>query len=293
MNKIYSLFFVFFALHLVGCSEGDKVIIQDHVAYYANDTVEAKSLVIAVSGLQNIDTSEVAAPIVRHRFEPTYPRLASRLGVEGEIFIRAWVDTNGFVRMATILPDTDRIEAVDKTYLEDATLRAAMRWTFTPALYRGKPIPFATTITFQYKLIGGPIKFRSGKYDFNAIDFVANDTCALRIGYSAPISKVGESNNSGPEDTTDMTPPSIVKQVVPEYPNGAQLMGAEGQVLVKMWVSSKGKANYAVILKSTNPGFNTAALYAAVQTEFLPAKNGGKPVAVWVVMPYTFRFPGN
>jgi len=83
--------------------------------------------------------------------------------------------------------------------------------------------------------------------------------------------------------------PVVIKKVEPLYPALAMKAGMEGKVWVKVWVDSQGKAREVVILKSDADVFNGPAVEAARQFLFEPAQIKGKPVDVWVSIPFKFR----
>ncbi|MGH7727151.1 MAG: energy transducer TonB [Candidatus Eiseniibacteriota bacterium] len=82
--------------------------------------------------------------------------------------------------------------------------------------------------------------------------------------------------------------PEIVKSVRPAYPEMARTAGLEGHVIVRMFVGVDGKIRKAEIERSS-PMFDEAALEAARQWVFTPAKTNGQPVGVWVRVPIEFR----
>ena len=63
----------------------------------------------------------------------------------------------------------------------------------------------------------------------------------------------------------------------------------EGKVWLKIWVDKEGKPRDVVLLKSDADVFNQSAIEAARQFRFTPAYIGGKPVDVWVSVPFRFR----
>ncbi len=83
--------------------------------------------------------------------------------------------------------------------------------------------------------------------------------------------------------------PQIIKSVIPKYPELAQRAGIEGRVIVKIWVDKDGKPHQAIVLKSDAEIFNKPAIDAAMQYRFTPAIMNKGPVAVWVVIPFTFK----
>lgn len=111
--------------------------------------------------------------------------------------------------------------------------------------------------------------------------------------------------------------PGIIKQAVPEYPELAQKADVEGDVVVKVWVGKNGIPRQAIVLRFSanakdsssqlvkgkggtafvlNHGvevpvtiFKQPAIDAAMKYRFTPAIMNGHPVAVWVVIPFTFK----
>ncbi len=143
------------------------------------------------------------------------------------------------------------------------------------------PVPDAEvspeqTIATQQQLskIAGPVTQGTG-----------NDS----VGVSMGNFKVPEDNGPPPDFVPVEKEPQIIKQVKPKYPELAQRAGIEGRVIVKIWVDKDGKPHKAVVLKSDAQIFNQAAINAAMQYRFTPAIMNHGPVAVWVVIPFTFR----
>ena len=83
--------------------------------------------------------------------------------------------------------------------------------------------------------------------------------------------------------------PQVVKQVIPKYPELAQRAGIEGRVIVKIWVDKNGAPHQAIVMKSDAEIFDQPAVDAAMQYRFTPAIMNKGPVAVWVVIPFTFK----
>lgn len=82
--------------------------------------------------------------------------------------------------------------------------------------------------------------------------------------------------------------PTVLKKVDPDYPKEAMKDSLEGGVKVKVRVSAAGRVTYAKIAASDNVIFNDAALKAARKWLFTPAILKGKPVDVWVTIPFQF-----
>lgn len=79
----------------------------------------------------------------------------------------------------------------------------------------------------------------------------------------------------------------------PAYPEGAKVKGLEADVWVQAIVGTDGAVHRAKIAKQSvhglEPGFELCTLTAAMGNVFEPALKDGKPVAVWVTYPVSFR----
>ena len=83
--------------------------------------------------------------------------------------------------------------------------------------------------------------------------------------------------------------PGVKNRVDPRYPQLAAKAGIEGQVWVKLWVDREGKPRDVTILKSDNEILNQPSIDAARGFEFTPATAGGKPVSVWITVPFKYK----
>ncbi|MDP7197759.1 MAG: TonB family protein, partial [SAR202 cluster bacterium] len=73
------------------------------------------------------------------------------------------------------------------------------------------------------------------------------------------------------------------------YPELAKEAGLEGKVIVAAYITKKGIPKNAYIMKGVFPSLDDSALDAVNQSRWIPAKNNGKKVAVWVTIPVVFR----
>jgi len=83
--------------------------------------------------------------------------------------------------------------------------------------------------------------------------------------------------------------PEPTKQVVPKYPEEATKARTEGTVWTQVWIDESGNVTKATVTKSDAEIFNQPAVDAAMQWKFKPAKKDGKPIAVWVSIPFRFK----
>ncbi len=87
-------------------------------------------------------------PTVVKRVEPKYPDLALRAGLEGNVFVKVWVDKEGKVRKVVLLKS-------DAPIFEEAAIEAAKQWVFTPAVMQKGPVSVWVSIPFRFRLTGG------------------------------------------------------------------------------------------------------------------------------------------
>ena len=74
-----------------------------------------------------------------------YPEIAKRAGVEGKVFVRAFVDEEGNVVNAEIVKGIGG-------GCDEAALEAILKTKFTPGKQRGKPIKVQVTVPVLFKL---------------------------------------------------------------------------------------------------------------------------------------------
>ena len=86
-------------------------------------------------------------PVVVRKVEPKYPEIALRAGLEGNVYLKVWVDKEGKVRKAVILKS-------DAEIFNQAAMDAATQWVFTPAVMQKGPVSVWVSIPFRFKLQG-------------------------------------------------------------------------------------------------------------------------------------------
>lgn len=109
----------------------------------------------------------------------------------------------------------------------------------------------------------------------------------IALAYVSP--EIQDQEKAPPDSVFVDVMPSVKNRVNPHYPVLAAKAGIEGQVWVKIWVDKEGKAREVKILKTENEIFNQSAIEAARGFEFTPATAGGKPVSVWVSVPFKYK----
>jgi protein TonB len=79
----------------------------------------------------------------------------------------------------------------------------------------------------------------------------------------------------------------------PAYPSVSRRMGQQGKVMLRVLVNASGTTDKVEIRSSS--GFerlDDAALDAVRHWRFVPARQGDRPVAAWVLVPIIFTLEG-
>ncbi len=99
------------------------------------------------------------------------------------------------------------------------------------------------------------------------------------------------SRESGPVGAvTQSARPQGGYQVRPSYPFTARRLGIQGTALLKVHVLVDGRVGEVVVQDSAgHPDLDQAAADAVRRWRFDPARRGGEPVAMWVLLPVEFR----
>lgn len=130
---------------------------------------------------------------------------------------------------------------------------------------------------------------------------VSRDSTTERASDEAPKVKLGNTLSKAPDkgDSTDepLAPPAeefeisrwpqLKNDVRVPYPKEAKAKGIEGSVVMDLYISESGVVKRATLVKGPGYGLDEAALEAAKQFLFSPAKVGDK------VMPIVIRYSYN
>ncbi len=117
------------------------------------------------------------------------------------------------------------------------------------------------------------------------------DEREIGTGTSEGGSVYGNTEETPPKDFTPGVEkfPIAISNPAPAYPDIARRSGVEGTVFIKMWVTKDGTVRTAEVVKSTSELFDQAAIEAAKLWKFTPALMNGRPVSVFVTVPFRFR----
>ena len=79
----------------------------------------------------------------------------------------------------------------------------------------------------------------------------------------------------------------------PPYPPVARRLGEQGRVVLRVLVSADGKAEQVDLRASSgSPRLDASALETVRHWKFVPARQGDRPIAAWVLVPISFRLEG-
>ena len=74
-----------------------------------------------------------------------------------------------------------------------------------------------------------------------------------------------------------------------EYPELAKEAGIEGRVIIAAFINKKGQAKNCYIVKGVFESLDQEALKAVQKSRWIPAKQQGKRIGVWVNIPVSFK----
>ena len=79
----------------------------------------------------------------------------------------------------------------------------------------------------------------------------------------------------------------------PTYPPIARRLGEQGRVVLRVLVTADGQPEQVEVRTSSgSPRLDATALETVRRWKFVPARQGDRPVATWVLVPISFRLEG-
>ena len=110
----------------------------------------------------------------------------------------------------------------------------------------------------------------------------------------APAPVVAPSVAAAPPAPIATTPPvfnaSYLENPAPGYPAASRRLAEQGRVVLRVRVSSEGRAEELQIQTSSgHVRLDEAARETVRRWRFVPAKRGSEPVSAWVLIPVSFR----
>jgi TonB family protein len=165
--------------------------------------------------------------------EITYPKLARKAGIEGRVFVKFVVGTDGAVQNPTVTRGVHKL-------LNEEALRAVKKITFEPGRQRGKPVRVQMSLPVTFQL---------------------------------PDSTTTESDTGISPDASSETSSQIEDRVQNafrsvQYPDLLRKAGVEGRVVVTFTIGSSGQIQDPRVAESAHEALDTAALQVVQNLTF-------------------------
>ncbi|MCY4397864.1 MAG: M56 family metallopeptidase [Gemmatimonadetes bacterium] len=213
---------------------------------------------------------------VRRALESEYPPLLRDAGIGGTVLVWFFIDEAGTVRNSFVN------ESSGSEALDEAALRVAPVFKFTPALNRDRAVPVWVSLPITFTSQGGRAAEGEGA------ETEAAEAAVTEAG-------AGPDPSAGPVVTPytvapDYTNPSEIRQAMEsEYPPLFRDAGIGGTVQVWFFIDESGEVREAAVKESSgSEALDEAALRVAPVFKFTPAMNRDRAVPVWVSLPITF-----
>jgi len=87
-------------------------------------------------------SSGVADGLKTHDVTPKYPREAREKGIQGDVLLKATIDTKGNI--------VNLMEVRGDPILVDAAIKAVKQWKYRPYMLKGEPVEVETTILIRF-----------------------------------------------------------------------------------------------------------------------------------------------
>lgn len=238
-----------------------------------------------------VNRSEIMAALNRE-----YPPLLRDAGIGGTAVVWFFIDETGTVRNQAVFRSSGHAA------LDEAALRVAPVFRFTPALNRDQPVPVWVSL---------PITFTTGsraeEADVEAARRAAAELEAVvaerRAAAERADAEAEAAGAGGTEVDISAQPVFTPYTVKPDYVNAAEVMralereyppllrnaGIGGTTVVWFFIDETGEVQrQEVATSSGHEALDEAALRVAPVFRFTPALNRDRVVPVWVQLPITF-----
>lgn len=190
-----------------------------------------------------------------------YPSEAAAQGIQGTVVIQFVVTKNG-------KPDHFKIIRGVNTLLDNEALRvikSSPDWI--PGQQGGKPVNVYYTLPFRFVLSG---KNENAKIADKDSTFVNVEQLPEFPGGKQELMKFISANT--------------------KYPDAAKKLGIQGNVIVQFVVTKLGKIENIKVVRGVGSGCDEEAIRVLkLSPDWIPGKQGGKPVNVMFTLPFVFR----
>lgn len=233
-------------------------------------------------GTYQANTPDLVDPVLKKQVDADFPKAAKQANVRAIVTVHAVIGPDGKVSKAWVTSSqvyadpaqgsTGRLDSMSGTLgLDDAAVQAAVQWMFEAGKLRGRPVPVAWAIVFEFK-DGAPA--------------VGQLSPPLAPPPNADFAK-GVRDAMAP----GVVAPRILERVDPKYPSLALQQKIQGEVWIRAVVLEDGSVGDVQVTKSLDRehGMDDAAVTAAKKWKFSPATENGAPIPVVVTITMEFR----
>ncbi len=194
--------------------------------------------------------------------KPVYPPLAIKRGWEGVVYLRVSVSEKGMPFSVVVHKSTGH------DLLDDSAVEAVEKWQFIPAKKGDKPIPSNVIVPITFSLGQGPSANNALEYQVPNTNLQPTKSEA----YTEPNFNASYGNNPKPV-----------------YPKLAVDNEWVGKVALRVNVSEEGTPiSVSIHQSSGHESLDASAVEAVWKWQFIPAKNGDKPVPSNIIVPINF-----
>jgi TonB family protein len=115
--------------------------------------------------------------------------------------------------------------------------------------------------------------------------------CAAAVFAQTNSNVVAESPPGNAYSVKDVAQRAVLTlKPEPKFTEEARKKGTEGEVVLRVVLSSSGKVTNIVVIKSLPDGLTEKAIKAARKIKFKPAMKDGHPVSQYATIVYNFSF---
>lgn len=293
-------FLVFGALVVVGLALSIPGITREGPPAGVDELSSGPAFTPYTVAPDRINDGEIVEALVRE-----YPPLLRDAGIGGTVVVWFFIDEQGVVRNQFVHTSSGH------QALDEAALRVASVFRFTPALNRDRAVPVWVSFPITFRTEGGAedAGAEEAEREMDATEarrraeetesrlrrlMEARAAMEEAEGGEAPAAEEVDISES-PAFTPYTTPPrysnleEITAALEREYPPLLRDAGIGGTVLVWFFVDEEGVVkNQRIATSSGHEALDEAALRATSVFRFTPALNRDKAVPAWVQFPVTF-----
>jgi TonB family protein len=252
---------------------------------------------------------DVKAPMIIYKVNPDYTELAKTDKVEGTVIVSLVVDEHGLPQHVKLLRGLG-------DGLDEKAVEAVKKYVFKPGTENDKPVAVYLNVEVKFQLTDssaqtqGPILVATpnsapaatalarGKAELNQM--LADNPGAIGVQFHGdhtehvatvivPPQVANDAANGVKQVGGAVKGPVPIYQPEPTFSAEAKKAKFEGIVTVSIIVDQRGIPQNVHVTKGVGHGLDEKAVEAVKKYRFIPAKENGKPVAVYLNVEVNFE----